>query len=127
MHGTVHLLDRIFTDGGEEAIEDPPVLVLSRPPAKRVSQESEGGALMRIFPTILGTEHNPRLVRVELHPALAQPFSDPPTDVLRLLLAETMNNEVITVSLERHGRKLFGHPHIERVVKKEIRKQRRNC
>jgi hypothetical protein len=64
------------------------------------------------------------LVRVAVQPELQQPFLHDMADVLRLSLAETVQDDVVTVSLELHHRKTPGNPGVQRIVQEEIRQQR---
>ncbi len=43
-----------------------------------------------------------------------------------LLLADTVHNRVVDITLERDGRKLPSHPRIERIMQEQIREYGRD-
>src|SRR5262249_29556253 len=126
MNDAVHFLHSVLADGWEEAVEDSPVSILGGPATKGVAQKGERGVLVRAVSTILRAEHYSRLVRMQPQATFAQSRRDPLAHVSGLLLAETVDHKIITIAFERQTRELPGHPHVKRIVQKDIRQQRRN-
>jgi hypothetical protein len=122
-HGIAYRFRSFVADCRNEADEKPSRAFFCSPRPKREAQEIE--LLLRIFssPIIILTVNNPRLLQVKLQPTFRKsPFNRHPKS-FRLGFAPTVTNPIIGIPLERNPRIPPLHPHIERIMQKEIRKQ----
>src|SRR5436190_927274 len=120
VHGATHLLRRVRADGRKEAVERAPVRSPGCALPERVPQVREGRVPEGAVSAVLGAAHDPRLLRMEPETDVAQPSGDPLTHISGLLLAETVNHDVVAIPLEQDGRERPGDPLIERVTQEEI-------
>ncbi len=109
---------------GQEARKEFSRAVLRPPRPKRKAQE---GKLNRgiVAPAIaVLAVDNPRLVRVQLQPALPQAGRESLLHLLRLPLRAAMHYPVIGIACKRARRQLPSQPAIQGIVQEEIKQQR---
>src|SRR3972149_641282 len=89
--------------------------------AKRISQKVE--LPVRITPSsvLILTIDNLRLLRMKLQPTFPQPLRNSCPNFLSLAFRSAMHDGIIGIPLERQMRILPRHPHIERIMQKQIR------
>jgi hypothetical protein len=97
--------------------------VFRSPGPKRIAQEIK--LLLRIIssPIIIFTVNNPRLLQVKLQSTFRKPLFNRHPKSFRFGFAPTVTNPIIGIPLEGNPRIPPLHPHIERIMQKEIRKQ----
>src|SRR5262249_34218302 len=97
----------------------PPVFRLPR--TKRITKKIK--FLIRVIssPVLILTIDNLRLFRMKLQPTLLKPLRYGIPNFLSLAFGPAMHDGIIGIPLERQLRILPRHPHIERIMQKQIR------
>src|SRR5215472_13216013 len=116
-------LPRFPRHGWTETTKALPLPTVRFPRPKRVPQKVE--LLVRVTLLsigILAIDHF-RLLRMQFQPTLLQPCRYFDTHQVRFPLRPAMDDDVVRVPLERQMRPVSLHPHIERVVQKQIGQQ----
>src|SRR5215468_3208193 len=116
-------LPRLLRNGWTETTKDLPLPSVRYPRPKRVPQKVE--LFVRVSPLpigILAIDHF-RLLRMQFQSTLLQPCRYLDTHQVRFPLCSAMDDNIVRIPLERQMRPVPAHPHIERVVQKQIGQQ----
>jgi len=91
---------------------------------KTVAEEVELVVLVVLIALAVPAVHDPCLVGMRLQLALLQSPFHRRLDLLRLLVAWTMDHHIVRIALELDTRVPPSHPDVERVVQKQVGQQR---
>src|SRR5579862_5322915 len=119
-----HLLLRLRTHPGQEALDDPAVAALGDSGPEGVAQESKLLARMRLAATTVPAIHNRGLLQVEFQPILHQSPLDSTQNVLGLLLGQTMRYRIVRVSGEWTIGVDLLHPSVKGVRHEQVHQHR---
>src|SRR5262249_21362871 len=98
-----------------------PTPIFRLPRTKRITKKIEFLGWVRSSPIFVLAIDNLRLLRMKLQPTLLQPLRYRIPNFLSLASRPAMHDGVIGIPLKRQMRILPRHPHIERIMQKQIR------
>src|SRR5450631_1205739 len=94
-----------------------------RPRPERVAEKVELKSRIVFTSTFISAIDDFRLVRMQRQSAISKSRLKRGPQRHGLVFSATVANRIIGIALERYVREVPAHPHIERIVKKEIRQE----
>src|SRR5450759_5361722 len=119
-------LPRFVGNGRAEVDEVFAETILRSPWLKTIAQKAE--LLVRVSPppVIILAIDDLRLHRMKLQPAFPHARSYRCSHLLRFHLCPAMHDRIVGIPFERQMRILAPHPHVQRIMQKQLRKQWRD-
>jgi hypothetical protein len=87
---------------------------------RKVTEEVKAGVLITSPAVRILTEHELRLLGVQLQAQGPEPLSNRGPQFVGLILGVAMGYNIVGITLERTARELPVHPSVERIVHEEI-------
>src|SRR5271170_23129 len=116
--------ERRCAGGGTERDAHTPGPFAHHPWPESVAEKVELKSRMIFTSTLIPAIDDFRLVRMQRQSAISKPRLKSSPQRRGLVLCAAVANRIVGIALERYVREIPAHPHIERIVKKEIRQER---
>ena len=114
---------RLVADGRKKVHKEP-VPSTSQAAPEGIAEEVETGVLRLPGPVRVLAVHNLRLRRVQLQTQRPEPVGDGSPQFVGPRLGSAVGDHVVRVTFERAVRVFPDHPHVERVMHKQVGQQR---
>src|ERR1035437_1836256 len=119
-------LPRFVGNGRTEVDEVLAKSILRSPRLKTIAQKIELLVWVSPPPVVILAIDNLRLLRMKLQPALLHARGYRCPHLLRLRFCPAMHDRIVGIPFEWQIRILAPHPHVERIMQKQIRQQWRD-
>src|SRR5271165_2047097 len=116
--------ERRCAGGGTERDAHTPGPFAHHPWPESVAEKVELKSRMIFTSTLISAIDDFRLVRMQRQSAISKPRLKSSPQRRGLVLCAAVANRIVGIALERYVREIPAHPHIERIMKKEIRQER---